>query len=78
MSGNVKNTSPELIETELKVAQGHSGSPTWLLNTTGSMNMVGIASASNFSAPEIAVRIRKPLLDKLRSWMLEDGVKPTF
>jgi V8-like Glu-specific endopeptidase len=78
MSGNVTSVSPELIETQMKIAGGHSGSPTWLLGPNDSMNLVGIATASRMQAPEIAVRIRSALLDKIRAWMREDGVRPTF
>ena len=78
MSGNVTDTSPELMETQMKIAEGHSGSPTWLLASTGAMNLVGIASASRAQAPEIAVRIRSSMLQKLRGWMLEDGVTASF
>jgi V8-like Glu-specific endopeptidase len=78
MSGNVTSASPELIETQMKIAGGHSGSPTWLLGPNDSMNLVGIATASRMQAPEIAVRIRSAMLDKIRAWMREDGVRPTF
>lgn len=78
MSGKVTSLSPELIETQMKIAGGHSGSPTWLLGPNDSINLVGIASASRIQAPEIAVRIRSALLDKIRAWMREDGVRPSF
>jgi hypothetical protein len=78
MSGKVTSLFPELIETQMKTAGGHSGSPTWLLGPNDSINLVGIASASRIQAPEIAVRIRSALLDKIRAWMREDGVRPSF
>lgn len=78
MSGGVTDVTPELLETEMKIAGGHSGSPTWLLNQAGAMNLVGIASASKIQSPEIAVRIRSALLEKIRAWMIEDGIRPTF
>lgn len=78
MSGDVTNISSDLLETEMKILEGHSGSPTWLTNSAGAMNLVGIASASRSQVPEIAVRIRSSMLDKIRAWMREDGVKPGF
>jgi hypothetical protein len=78
MSGDVTNVSAELIETQMQIAGGHSGSPTWLLGSNNSMILVGIASASRVHAPEVAVRIRTALLEKIRAWMREDGVRPTF
>jgi V8-like Glu-specific endopeptidase len=78
MSGDVTGVSPELLETQMKIAEGHSGSPTWIPNSSGAPNLVGIASASRVQVPEIAVRIRIGLLDKIRAWMREDGVRPTF
>ena len=78
MSGDVTNISAELLETQMKIQEGHSGSPTWLTSSSGAMNLVGIASASRSQAPEIAVRIRSSMLDKIRAWMREDGVRPAF
>lgn len=78
MTGNIINLSSELIETQMKIAGGHSGSPTWLLGQNDSMNLVGIATASKIESPEIAVRIRSSIVEKIRSWMREDGVRPTF
>jgi len=78
MSGDVTNVSAELLETEMNIAAGHSGSPTWLVGANGAVNLAGIASASRFHIPEVAVRIRSALLDKIRAWMREDGVQPTF
>jgi V8-like Glu-specific endopeptidase len=78
MSGNVSSVSAELLETEMHILEGHSGSPTWLLASNGAMNMVGIASASRGQVPEVAVRIRSAILDNLRAWISQDGVRPAF
>jgi outer membrane protein OmpA-like peptidoglycan-associated protein/V8-like Glu-specific endopeptidase len=78
MSGTVTSVSAETIESEMKIAGGHSGSPMWLLTSGDSPTLVGIASASSPQAPDIAVRIREALLAQVRKWMMQDGVRPSF
>jgi V8-like Glu-specific endopeptidase len=75
MNGQVTNLTPELIQTEMKVEHGHSGSPVWLPGAKDALNMVGIATREK---PTIAVRIRRALLDEVGKWMLADQVQPRW
>jgi outer membrane protein OmpA-like peptidoglycan-associated protein len=78
MSGHVTAVHPEVIQTEMKVTHGQSGSPTWLTDNSGGLTLAGIASASAVSAPEVAVRVRSAMLSNLRTWMAQDRVTPSF
>jgi V8-like Glu-specific endopeptidase/outer membrane protein OmpA-like peptidoglycan-associated protein len=77
LSGKINDAFTGTLESELKIAGGHSGSPVWV--QIGSERILaGIASATTKNSPGVAVRIRNEVLNELRQWMKQDGVTPSF
>lgn len=80
--GRITNSAPaaapRVMFHDLDTVGGQSGSPVWLA-FNGFRFLVGI---NNFGfrgrTENAAVRITREVLDQLRLWMIEDGVRPSF